>query len=127
MKRLVHEALLTGIHVAIVTFSPQVSLITEVILALFPTQGYKVIIRGGDENWSYYGAGALGGKQPHMSSVVEEVSHCYATRICRGSTLLIDDDLNNVTIALEGGVNAVWCCPSDPSSVSRSIIALHPT
>lgn len=124
MKQLVDDALSSGLYVAIVTFSPQVSLISQVLISLFPANGHKIIIRGRDGNWSYSGVGALSGKQPHMASVVEELSHCYAAQICRKSTLLIDDDPQNVGIALNNGVNAILCCPSDPSSVHRSILAM---
>ena len=62
--------------------------------------------------------------QAHISSVVEELSHCYATQICRKNTLLIDDDPQNVNTALENGVNAILYCPADASCVHRSILEM---
>jgi hypothetical protein len=91
---------------------------------MFPTEGHKIVIRGGDGKWAYCGVGALDGKQAHISSVVEELSHCYATQICRKSTLLIDDDPQNISAALENGVNAILYCPSDASCVHRCILEM---
>mmetsp|Transcript_2562 Transcript_2562/g.7507 ORF Transcript_2562/g.7507 Transcript_2562/m.7507 type:complete len:99 (+) Transcript_2562:546-842(+) len=91
---------------------------------MFPTEGHKIIIRGSDGNWTYCGIGAISGKQAHISSVVEELSHCYATQICRKNTLLIDDDPQNVNTALENGVNAILYCPTDASCVHRSILEM---
>lgn len=124
IKEVVDEALGSGIHVAVVTFSSQVTLISKVLVLLFPDDAHKIVIRGGDGNWKYSGDGARSGKQPHMSSAVEELSHCYAAHICRKSTLLIDDDPENVRIALQNGVCAVLCCTSDPNSMRRSILAM---
>lgn len=101
-------------------------MISDVLMLLFPTCGHKVLIRGSDGNWNYCGIGALNGKQAHMSSVAEELSHCYAAQISKKNTLLIDDDPRNVSIALQNGVSAILCCPSDPTSVYRSILAMAP-
>jgi hypothetical protein len=88
------------------------------------SHGGPQVIRGGDGKWAYCGVGALDGKQAHISSVVEELSHCYATQICRKSTLLIDDDPQNISAALENGVNAILYCPSDASCVHRCILEM---
>lgn len=86
MKQLVEDALSSGLYVAIVTFSPQVSLISQVLFSLFPANGHKVlsiflylrrqmsqiIIRGRDRNWSYSGVGTLSGKQLRCSNMQEE-------------------------------------------------------
>lgn len=102
----------------------QVSLISQVVQTMFPTEGHKIIIRGSDGKWAYCGLGAISGKQAHISSVVEELSHCYATQICRKNTLLIDDDPQNVNTALANGVSAVLYCPTDASCVHRSLLEM---
>lgn len=100
------------------------SLISEVVLSMFPTEGHKIIIRGSDGKWAYRGLGVRAGKQAHVSSVVEELTHCYATQIFRKNTLLIDDDPQNVSQALESGVNAILYCPADASCVHRGILEM---
>merc|ERR1719399_555177 len=44
LKQLVEEALRRGLYVSIVTFSPQVSLISQVVLSMFPLDGHKVLL-----------------------------------------------------------------------------------
>ena len=73
----------------------------------------KIPIRGNDSSWEYSGGGSREGKQGHISSACEEVTQnlqqmaaasvnpaaCEETR--RSTTLLIDDDGDNVAHALE--------------------------
>jgi hypothetical protein len=57
----------------------------------------------------------LDGKQKNMASAAEELSTLNPSReITRGSTLLIDDDVNNIKIALQHGVRAVYFNPDLP-------------
>ncbi|KAJ8602527.1 hypothetical protein CTAYLR_001309 [Chrysophaeum taylorii] len=141
MKRLVRTAIAHGINVAIVTFSPQVELISEVLALSFPTDWHQararspsivsyrsqILVRGLDKSWAYHGDGTCDGKQPHLASVAEELSLRRATLVTKKSTLLVDDDVNNIERALRHGVNAVLCSPQDPTSVERGIDALLET
>ena len=101
---------------AIVTFSPQVAMIADVLAYAFGQEtALKIPIRGNDSSWEYSGGGSREGKQGHISSACEEVTQnlqqmaaaassvnpaaCGETR--RSTTLLIDDDGDNVAHALE--------------------------
>lgn len=61
---------------------------------------------------------------PNSASAIEKLSHAHAAQISRGSTLLIDDDAQNVNDALANGVGALLYVPADPSCVARGIAAL---
>ncbi|CAN0357044.1 unnamed protein product, partial [Ectocarpus sp. 12 AP-2014] len=113
-----------GIHVGVVTFSPQVSMISSVLKVAFPHVASQIPIRGDDFSWEYEGRGATDGKQSHMASAAEELTQTHAASITRASTLLIDDDVNNVNIALSEGVNSVWCNPKDPTSMITELLSL---
>ena len=58
-----HEA---GIKLAIVTFSPQVEQIQEVLEMHF-SFAHEIIIRGRDRSWQYEGSGMKDGKQPFLA------------------------------------------------------------
>ncbi|CAN0496678.1 unnamed protein product [Ectocarpus sp. 8 AP-2014] len=59
-----------------------------------------------------------------MASAAEELTQTHAASITRASTLLVDDDVNNVNIALSEGVNSVWCNPKDPTSMITELLSL---
>ena len=99
-------------------------MIREVTRLLFPKDFQLIIIRGNDGNWFYGGQGSSRGKQPHIASAVEELSHAHAAQISRRSTLLIDDDAQNINDALVNGVNAILYAPHDPSCLQRGVAAL---
>lgn len=63
---LVPKAIARGMYVAIVTFSPQVGMIADVLKEIFPDVHHKIPIRGQDGSWEYHGEGALGGKQVQL-------------------------------------------------------------
>ncbi|KAJ1444453.1 hypothetical protein M885DRAFT_552902 [Pelagophyceae sp. CCMP2097] len=127
MHSLIIEAFSHGMHLAIVTFSPQVDTISKVLEILFPKFSEQIVIRGGDNTWQYEGMGPRDGKQSHMASAVEELTHRTSAQISRSSTLLIDDDSLNVDVALRHGVNAVMCSPEDPETIHRGIMAAWST
>ncbi|EGB03713.1 hypothetical protein AURANDRAFT_72666 [Aureococcus anophagefferens] len=132
LRHLMNEAMDAGIHVAIVTLSPQVPLISAVLQLIFPASCDMIPIRGSDGNWFYAGQGSLEGKQVRMvlespqfdSSAVEELTHCHSAQINRRTSLLIDDDAKNVSRALDNGVNAILFCPADSLCLRRGILAL---
>ena len=68
------------IHVAIVTYSKQPTLIRSILEHVFGIdKASKIIIRGNDKTWKYEGNGMKDGKQAHMASAVEEILHQHAT------------------------------------------------
>ncbi len=62
---------------------------------------------------AYTGSGSTKGKQAHMASAANEIAHNDQISVTRRSTLLIDDDLNNIQAALRNAVPAVHLNPAD--------------
>lgn len=94
-----------GISVAIVTFSGQIDLIRRLLIReLPPGIGEKIAIRGRDSSWAWAGTR---GKQAFMASAAQELSETMAITITDKSTVLVDDDVNNIAIAIENGIPAV--------------------
>lgn len=111
-----------GVHVAVVTFSPQVPMIRAVLNALLPDHAASIPIRGADRTWVYEGRGSHDGKQPHMASAVEEILAAEpGAAITRRSTLLVDDDANNIKVALSEGVRAIWLNPREEGRLLGNI------
>jgi|LauGreSBDMM110SN_4_FD.fasta_scaffold77502_1 hypothetical protein len=123
-KLLIPLALQNDIQVAIVTFSPQTGLIGEVLRHVFPEYASDILIRGEDKSWEYIGGGSTEGKQAHMASAAEELSSKSRIKITRGSTLLIDDDCNNIRAAFNNKVRAIRFDPADISSTISCLISL---
>jgi len=123
-KLLVPLAMQNDILVAIVTFSPQTRLIAEVLQHVFPEFANKIPIRGEDKSWEYLGGGSTEGKQAHMASAAEDLSQINSVKITRNSTLLIDDDGNNIRVALANKVRAIRLDPNNTSSTIAGLIAL---
>ena len=118
-RQLIPLALDNEILVAIVTLSPQVPLIGDMMRLVFPDHAEYIPIRGDDNAWVYQGRGAMNGKQRHMASAAEELGSLNTRcKISRATTLLVDDDLENVRIALNSETRAVLC---DPNNVRRMV------
>jgi hypothetical protein len=54
----------SGLHVAVVTFSSQVPIISQLLKRAFPAFADEIIIRGTDNSWEYVGNGQ---KEGHFS------------------------------------------------------------
>jgi hypothetical protein len=113
-RELVPLAIEHDIMIAIVTFSCQVQLISSVIHHEFPLIANCITIRADDNSWGYQGGGSIDGKQSHMASAAEELGEATGKLITRNSTLLIDDDANNIQVALQNKVRAIRFIPDDP-------------
>lgn len=122
-RDLFHEALDQGIRIAIVTFSSQRDLIREVLQSFLEDAeaAKKIPIRGNDRSWDYTGSGSREGKQAHIASAVEELEQDGKIEIAKSTTLLLDDDIRNIKIALEDGVRAVWFNPQKPENLIREL------
>jgi len=122
---LINASLRQNIKVAVVTFSPQVLFIEKVLEATFPEFFDCIPIRGRDCSWSYRGSGSKEGKQSHMASAVEELEARYPDiEISKNTSLLIDDDANNIKIALHDGMRAIWLNPNKPSRLLDDLLNL---
>lgn len=110
---------------AVVTFSPQVGFVSEVLRTHFPTFADGIVIRGRDGSWNYEGMGSRSGKQGHMASAAEEMGARHAELdITKRTTLLIDDDANNCRIALLDGVRAIWLNPGRSHHFFKDVMRL---
>jgi len=121
---LISAAYNAGIKVAIVTFSPQVKQISHVLEMNFPDWSHEILIRGRDRSWSYEGNGMKKGKQPYMASAVEELETLYDLEINKNTSLLVDDDPDNIQCALEDGVRALLLIPDESHLVLDDILSM---
>lgn len=110
-RAFIPECLAAGLHVAIVTFSPQAQLIREALqIALPETDLSGVLVRGGQRqvvcedgelaDVSHWDGGR---KQKHIGSVVERLS-ARGQLIRPQEIVLVDDDLFNVEEARDHGM-----------------------
>jgi hypothetical protein len=61
--------------------------------------------------------------QGHMASAVSELrERSPGEEFLKRTTLLVDDDRNNIEVALSSGVKAVWLDPRDPDSVLEGLL-----
>ncbi|CAB9525287.1 expressed unknown protein [Seminavis robusta] len=127
-------------YCAIVTFSSQPAMVRSVVdFILSKNKKKKAVllpIRAEDGSWKTPSAVSsreeewwkedefgldtddLEGKQPHMVSAVEELEFLVpGLEIHKASTVLIDDDKNNIRIARDNGVRAVWLDPKNPQQL----------
>jgi hypothetical protein len=70
----------------------------------------------GDFLYTTTGNTYLEGKQRFLASAAEEFERRHCITISRNTTLLIDDDVRNINIALDKGVRAVWLNPDHPQT-----------
>lgn len=66
-------------------------------------------------------AGFESGKQLHMASAADAISAEYHIKVTRNNTLLVDDDLNNVRVALKGEVRALWFDVNTPDKFIQDL------
>eukprot|EP01038_Epipyxis_sp_PR26KG_P012489 gene12489-16755_t len=113
-----------GLCVAIVTFSSQAILIRKVLEICFPHHHEKIVLRTSDGTWGNMGDINRDRKQKYMGSAAEELSQMNNVEISRGSTLLIDDDLDNIRVALDNFTRAIPLDPADPNRIINDILDL---
>ena len=134
-RYLIQTAPKFSIHVAIVTFSGQTSLVHEVMKEIaLPSSGYS--IRCCDDTWDaadhietlFPSVGICGelGKLPHIASVLREINDSELVNFFVPPTqvLLVDDDYNNIEIAHKTSVPAIHFDVDDPMSVANSMCEL---
>ena len=115
-----------SLHLAVVTFTPQVGFVSDVLRTHFPSFADQVVIRGRDGSWSYEGRGSRNGKQGFMASAAEELGTKHPhVDITKNTTVLIDDDANNIRIALMDGTRAVWLDPRRPDRLFLDVMEMR--
>ena len=122
---LISETHNAGIQVAVVTFSPQTKQIADVLDIHFPSFAHDIVIRGRDRSWDYVGNGMKEGKQPFMASAVEELHTKGDLEITKNTTLLVDDDPNNIQLALKDGVRGILLNPKKSHLLLGDILKMQ--
>lgn len=117
-RKLIPNVMSRGIFVGVVTFSGQIELIQNVLQIAFPEYYQRIPIKGSEMSQS-------NGKIPHMASVAEVLNRDYGVASTRATTLLIDDDWNNIELALCNKVLAVHCNPNDISSTISNLLRIE--
>lgn len=122
---LIRLAYANGIKIAVVTFSPQVDHIARVLENLFPEFAHEIVIRGRNGSFHYEGNGMKQGKQPFMASACEELlTKNREMNISKNTTLLVDDDSNNIRLALSDGVRAILFLPDQSHKLIQDILSM---
>lgn len=134
---LVPALLRLRMRVAIVTFSPQVALIAEVLALCFPPPvAGQLILRGDTNAWTLAAADAqaflplwpAGGdhspldrrfKLPFLISAARQAATDRGEPVCSQDTVLIDDDAANVRLAVDCGVLGLFFDPQDRLNAVR--------
>jgi len=114
----VSEAIRNNINLAICTFSPQTSMIREVMEAVLPEDDARsIVIRGNDNTWDLPRGSQ--GKQAHLRSA----SEAFGGGLEFSEMCLIDDDNRNISYARSAGVLSVFCPPrSSPAQTSSAVL-----
>lgn len=131
------------VNVAIVTFSPQVPLIQDVLRLSFSAQVVdQLVVRGDDRTWTltqdqtatFLPLWQTDGrhldrkfKLPFMISAALEVQRRSGDVICNRDTVLVDDDVVNIRVANDSGAVGVFFDPEDQDveSFCKRIRKLH--
>ncbi|XP_070581642.1 uncharacterized protein [Ptychodera flava] len=108
MVSLIQPGMESGLHVCVVTFSGQVSLIRHVLEQSLPKSCdiSKILIRGSTSDWLPVEDIPDAGKLQHIASVVAELTVTYGVSIDPEEVFLLDDDNTNVDSAREFGHKA---------------------
>jgi hypothetical protein len=106
-KHLLPLCIANEICVGIVTFNPDVLSIYKLLALVFPAIAERMVVVGNDNSWDYMGHGLGGGKQKHLAVAAEMLHKRTRLTIERDTTLLLDDDSDNVRAALEASCRAV--------------------
>ncbi|EGZ21831.1 hypothetical protein PHYSODRAFT_313860 [Phytophthora sojae] len=131
------------VSVAIVTFSPQVALIRDVLCLSFAASvAEQLVVRGDDRSWTLAHAQTTDFaplwqtdgrhldrkfKLPFVISAALEVQRRRGAVVCNRDTVLIDDDAVNIRVANDSGVVGVYFDPQqeDVEEFCRSIRKLR--
>lgn len=116
-KVVIPKAIQLGIHIAIVTFSPQTHLIRNVLNDVFPHYVDKIIIRGNYGSW-FVDDPTYEGKNDHIKSVARELERMNVY-LSKEDVLLIDDDISNINAAKGIGIKYAWLCQQNQQLVTH--------
>jgi hypothetical protein len=121
MKCVIHRSLERGIHIAVASFSIQEQLIRSVLGGAIAI-AHEIIVRGGRNRSEPLG------KRKQLEEVVHDINTIHRNaNVTPLTTILIDDDLNNVKRALTDGYRSLWFDPDEVNGFFQSIISLSIT
>lgn len=90
----------SDLHVAVVTYSPQTTLIREVLEQALPDcDTSRIHYRGTDGNWKGVKGVPKEGKQQHIESVLNQIEKDHKVKIKKKEVILLDDDEKNISVA----------------------------
>ncbi|GLE05599.1 hypothetical protein PINS_up014631 [Pythium insidiosum] len=134
-----------GVHVAVVTFSPQVELIRAVLSICFGCDvAGRLIVRCDDESWALLQSDTFdfvpkwqvcgmhfdrAYKLPYVISAAIQASQRSGESIRNRDTVLFDDDAKNIRIAIDNGISGVYFEAEgvEAGELCRRIKKLHAT
>jgi len=117
-RELLEVAMTNDFYVAVVTFSSQERLISEVMTLTFPGAEREIPIYGGMDK-------PKKGKQSHLELATRDFELQNNEQISKESTVLIDDDERNVLIARKNGYKAVLFQPDYPLQLLHELALLN--
>ncbi|KXJ18869.1 uncharacterized protein LOC110231704 [Exaiptasia diaphana] len=104
----------SDLHVAIVTQSPQVSLVQEVMEQTLPDcDTGRIVIRGADGTWKMLKGVSKEGKQQHIESAIKYLEKTRKAKISAKNVILIDDDITNLEIAKSSKMHTLQIIDDD--------------
>lgn len=90
----------SDLHVAVVTHSPQIPLIREVLEQALPDcDTSRIHYRGTDGKWKEVKGITKEGKQQHIESVRNQIEKDHKVKIKKKEVILLDDDEENISVA----------------------------
>jgi hypothetical protein len=122
MQCLIQHSLGKGVQAAVASFSAQEQLIRDVIRDAIPP-ARDIVVRGGKNRSEPQG------KRDQLTRVLDDIRYGASgdKSILPTTTLLIDDDKNNIQRAKEDGYNSLWFDPHNAQGFFDSIMALQTT
>mmetsp|Transcript_37932 Transcript_37932/g.46337 ORF Transcript_37932/g.46337 Transcript_37932/m.46337 type:complete len:231 (-) Transcript_37932:87-779(-) len=123
-RHVIPLAISHGLAVAVTTFSSQVELIATVLRQVFPEDvAGRIPVEGGMGDRATV---LEFGKQRHIAKAIHRIeANLPLVNISPESTLLVDDDQNNINVAKRFGCGAVWFNPDNPVELLDDVGALQ--
>lgn len=102
------EVLKKGLFVAIVTFSPQIGLIRDILkIILSEVDAEKICIRGNTSDWKPSPTSRKEGKLSHIESAAKHFYKTSKVKIKQHEVLLLDDDDDNLRVATQNMIKVM--------------------
>ncbi|KAL8605067.1 hypothetical protein ACOMHN_018868 [Nucella lapillus] len=110
MRDLLQHAHQKGLYVCVVTFHPMAWLIRDVLRKVYPKKVAENIYLQASSSFASHREnpqGEFAGKEWHLQKVVADILKDHKVAIDKKDILLLDDDMNNVSVACSHGHHAM--------------------